>query len=103
VLDSSIGAELVNLQVVALANLFESLVSAMAYKFLPLIGSSSIKENVSMYCPQCANPVDGTKFCRSCGANVSLVPQALAGQAPDKNGSPAGAIDPVSQPSIEGL
>jgi hypothetical protein len=87
VLDDSIGAELVNLQVVALANLFESLISAMAYKVLPLIRSCSIKENVSMYCPQCANPIDGTKFCRSCGANVSLVPQALAGQAP----APAGA------------
>src|SRR5262245_61902868 len=39
-----------------------------------------------MYCPQCANPIDGTKFCRSCGANVSLVPQALAGQAPAPTG-----------------
>ena len=35
-----------------------------------------------MYCPQCANPIDGVKFCRSCGANVSLVPQALTGQFP---------------------
>lgn len=35
-----------------------------------------------MYCPQCANPIDGVKFCRSCGANVSLVPQALTGQLP---------------------
>jgi hypothetical protein len=33
-----------------------------------------------MYCPQCASPIDGVKFCRSCGANVSLVPQALTGQ-----------------------
>lgn len=39
-----------------------------------------------MYCPQCANPIDGAKFCRSCGANVSLVPQALAGQAPVATG-----------------
>jgi hypothetical protein len=39
-----------------------------------------------MYCPQCANPIDGTKFCRSCGANVSLVPQALAGQLPAATG-----------------
>ena len=39
-----------------------------------------------MYCPQCANPIDGTKFCRSCGANVSLVPQALAGQLPVATG-----------------
>lgn len=36
-----------------------------------------------MYCPSCANPIDGTqKFCRACGANVSLVPQALTGQLP---------------------
>jgi hypothetical protein len=33
-----------------------------------------------MYCPQCASPIDGVRFCRSCGANVSLVPQALTGQ-----------------------
>src|SRR5262245_62685614 len=39
-----------------------------------------------MYCPQCANPIDGTKFCRSCGTNVSLVPQALAGQLPARTG-----------------
>lgn len=37
-----------------------------------------------MYCPNCANPIDGTqKFCRSCGANVSLVPQALTGRLPE--------------------
>lgn len=35
-----------------------------------------------MYCPNCAAPVDGMKFCRQCGANVSLVPQALTGQLP---------------------
>ncbi len=36
-----------------------------------------------MYCPSCANSIDGTqKFCRACGANVSLVPQALTGQLP---------------------
>jgi len=36
-----------------------------------------------MYCPNCANPIDGVqKFCRACGANVSLVPQAMTGQLP---------------------
>jgi hypothetical protein len=35
-----------------------------------------------MYCPKCAAPVDGMKFCRKCGANVSLVPQALTGELP---------------------
>ncbi|HVQ38219.1 MAG TPA: zinc ribbon domain-containing protein [Pyrinomonadaceae bacterium] len=34
-----------------------------------------------MFCPKCATQnLDGAKFCRSCGANVSLVPQALSGQ-----------------------
>ena len=34
-----------------------------------------------MFCPKCAtaNP-DGSSFCRTCGANISLVPQALTGQ-----------------------
>jgi hypothetical protein len=35
-----------------------------------------------MYCPNCATPIDGAKFCRSCGSNVSLVPQAMSGQLP---------------------
>jgi len=33
-----------------------------------------------MYCPNCAAQIDGVRFCRSCGANVSLVSQALTGQ-----------------------
>jgi hypothetical protein len=41
-----------------------------------------------MYCPQCASPIDGVKFCRSCGANVSLVPQALTGQLPAATDQP---------------
>jgi hypothetical protein len=37
-----------------------------------------------MFCPKCATQnLDGAKFCRSCGANVSLVPQALSGQLPE--------------------
>lgn len=36
-----------------------------------------------MYCPKCASQnVDGSSFCRVCGANISLVPQALTGQLP---------------------
>ena len=36
-----------------------------------------------MFCPKCASQnVDGAHFCRACGANISLVPQALAGQMP---------------------
>ena len=34
-----------------------------------------------MFCPKCATQnLDGASFCRSCGANISLIPQALAGQ-----------------------
>ena len=36
-----------------------------------------------MYCPRCAvENLDDAKFCRGCGANVSLVPQALQGTLP---------------------
>jgi hypothetical protein len=34
-----------------------------------------------MYCPNCATQNDtGTKFCRACGTNLSLVPKAITGQ-----------------------
>lgn len=33
-----------------------------------------------MFCPRCATQnVDDAKFCRACGADISLVPQALTG------------------------
>ena len=36
-----------------------------------------------MFCPKCATQnVDGASFCRSCGANISLVPHALSGRLP---------------------
>ena len=36
-----------------------------------------------MFCPKCAaQNVDGAGFCRVCGANIRLVPQALTGQLP---------------------
>jgi len=36
-----------------------------------------------MFCPKCATQnLEGASFCRSCGANISLVPQALSGQLP---------------------
>jgi len=40
-----------------------------------------------MYCPNCAAPIDGVKFCRSCGSNVSLVPHAMSGQLPQSEAS----------------
>ena len=37
-----------------------------------------------MYCPRCAaQNIDDAKFCRSCGADISLVPQALSGRLPE--------------------
>jgi len=34
-----------------------------------------------MFCPKCATPnADGASFCRGCGANISLVSQALTGE-----------------------
>ncbi len=36
-----------------------------------------------MFCPKCAaQNLDGASFCRVCGANISLVPQALNGHMP---------------------
>jgi zinc ribbon protein len=36
-----------------------------------------------MFCPKCAaQNLEGASFCRVCGANISLVSQALSGQLP---------------------
>ena len=38
-----------------------------------------------MFCPKCAaQNLDGASFCRSCGANISLIPQAMTGQIPQQ-------------------
>ncbi len=43
-----------------------------------------------MYCPRCAmQNLDDAKFCRGCGANVSLVPQAMQGALPAAPEKPA--------------
>jgi hypothetical protein len=37
-----------------------------------------------MYCPKCATENgDGSKFCRKCGSNIALVPQAMSGMLAD--------------------
>ena len=34
-----------------------------------------------MFCPKCATQnVEGASYCRTCGSNIRLVPQALSGQ-----------------------
>lgn len=39
-----------------------------------------------MYCPSCGTQnIENAQFCRGCGENISLVPQALAGQLPQQN------------------
>ncbi len=39
-----------------------------------------------MFCPKCAEQnLDNAKFCRACGTNVSLVPQALTGQLTERH------------------
>lgn len=43
-----------------------------------------------MFCPKCATQnVDGASFCRSCGANISLIPGALSGTLAQKQEQPA--------------
>ena len=38
-----------------------------------------------MFCPSCATQNnDDAKFCRACGANLSLIPQALTGELPER-------------------
>jgi hypothetical protein len=38
-----------------------------------------------MFCPRCgAQNIEDAKFCRGCGADIGLVPQALTGQMPEK-------------------
>lgn len=37
-----------------------------------------------MFCPKCGvHNLEGAKFCRSCGADIRLVPQALRGRLPE--------------------
>jgi hypothetical protein len=33
-----------------------------------------------MYCPKCGTAIEGVKFCRQCGTNVSLVSRILTGE-----------------------
>ena len=47
-----------------------------------------------MFCPKCAaQNLDGAHFCRTCGANISLVPQALSGQLAQPSPPPAEVVE----------
>jgi hypothetical protein len=38
-----------------------------------------------MFCPKCgAQNIEDAQFCRGCGENISLVPQALSGHLPER-------------------
>jgi hypothetical protein len=58
-----------------------------------------------MYCPKCAaQNLDNARFCRTCGADISFVSQALAGNTPqssvaryDSSGPPLAAADRARQ------
>src|SRR6266508_1290298 len=57
-----------------------------------------------MFCPKCATQnIDGASFCRACGANISLIPQALSGQLPQPPEDPRRFSRRLRrrQPSIE--
>lgn len=60
-----------------------------------------------MYCPRCATQNDfNAKFCRSCGADISLLPDALSGQLARKLAAAEGGGEQQrgnrdSRPSME--
>ena len=46
-----------------------------------------------MFCPKCATKnLEGASFCRTCGANISLVPQAMTGQAVQQQPQPEAEV-----------
>jgi zinc ribbon protein len=48
-----------------------------------------------MFCPKCATQnMDGARFCRACGADISLVPQAMSGRLPEAQ---AAELEALSQ------
>jgi len=61
-----------------------------------------------MFCPKCATQnIEGVSFCRSCGANISLIPRALNGSllpaqpADDSRSNRRSKRDRAVEPSIE--
>ncbi len=63
-----------------------------------------------MFCPKCAaQNVDDAKYCRACGTDISLVPQALTGPfegegcGPGKSGRGRASVEGVVQHVFMGL
>jgi hypothetical protein len=60
-----------------------------------------------MFCPKCAaQNLDEAKFCRACGADIRLVPQALTGRLPrvdddDNDDDDAGEFDARGRSRVE--
>lgn len=57
-----------------------------------------------MFCPRCAaQNVDDARFCRACGADISLVPQALTGRLAlgDDDADDAGEFDARGRSRVE--
>jgi zinc-ribbon domain len=47
-----------------------------------------------MFCPKCAaQNLDGASYCRGCGANISLVSQAISGQLPSADVEDLSCLD----------
>ena len=52
-----------------------------------------------MFCPKCATQnSEGASFCRTCGANISLIPQALTGQPLQAPSQPQEVLDETCGP-----
>ena len=53
-----------------------------------------------MFCPKCATQnMDGARFCRACGADISLVPQAMSGRLPEAQATDLEAVSQTGDPS----
>jgi hypothetical protein len=51
-----------------------------------------------MFCPKCATQnMDGAKFCRSCGADISLVPHAMSGNLPEAQVADSDALSQTGE------
>jgi zinc-ribbon domain len=56
-----------------------------------------------MFCPKCATQnLEGASFCRVCGANISLVSQALTGQMVQPQTQPEELVDENCSPRRRG-